>query len=277
VRASLLQLDDDELGDIVLDAPYAGLARTVFGDTAAYGKPHWRGDLARFEAAYFPPRASGDGFGFVQGDAAREADGAFTFHGRRDEVINVMGVRLGLEELEKVAWSASDGILHDLAIVGAPDSLKGQVQSGGKPSLISSVPMQNRARLLLLLLFRRQSQARPNEGCFKQHYAVTKLCHQQRQLALCVTSMRTKIATQQPNAGAPIKQHQLLCLLRESRTIGHVCASTATMLVDLLCFQRPVGSASFPMLARARPSGFTRYSFYVVCVMRINLCYCATG
>jgi len=130
VRASLLQLDDDELGDIVLDAPYAGLARTVFGDTAAYGKPHWRGDLARFEAAYFPPRASGDGFGFVQGDAAREADGAFTFHGRRDEVINVMGVRLGLEELEKVAWSASDGILHDLAIVGAPDSLKGQVPIG---------------------------------------------------------------------------------------------------------------------------------------------------
>ena len=130
VRASLLQIDDCELGDIVLDAPYAGLARTIFGDLGMYGESHWRGDLERFKAAYFPHSVSQNSFGFVQGDAARAVDGAFTFHGRRDEVINVLGVRLGLEELEKAVWCASDGLLHDLAIVGAPDSLKGQVPVG---------------------------------------------------------------------------------------------------------------------------------------------------
>ena len=86
--------------------------------------------ILRIQSGLFPSFCQSEQLGFVQGDAARAVDGAFTFHGRRDEVINVLGVRLGLEELEKAVWCASDGLLHDLAIVGAPDSLKGQVPVG---------------------------------------------------------------------------------------------------------------------------------------------------
>lgn len=130
VRASLLRTDNHALGDIILDAPYAGLARTIFGDLDTYGTPHWCGDLARFKAAYFPGPTLAGKFGFVQGDVARTSDGAFTFHGRRDEVLNILGVRVGLEELEKVAWRASNGTVQDIVIIGAPDALKGQIPVG---------------------------------------------------------------------------------------------------------------------------------------------------
>ena len=46
-----------------------------------FGTSSWRGDVQRW-GKYFEP-----GAGYVQGDAAiRHADGAFTFHGRSDEV-----------------------------------------------------------------------------------------------------------------------------------------------------------------------------------------------
>jgi len=133
VKASLLEepnVHTDALGDFLLDAPYAGLVRTVFGNLGDYGESSWCGDLVRFKAAYFPDKTLNKTFGFFQGDAARFANCAFTFHGRRDEVINVLGVRVGLEELEKVAWLASHSEVVDLAIVGAPDNLKGQAPVG---------------------------------------------------------------------------------------------------------------------------------------------------
>ena len=111
------------LGDFVLTAPYAGLARTVFA-AEGYGCSEWRGDVERY-AAYFR------GGRFVQGDGARaHRDGAFTFHGRRDEVLNVAGVRVGVEELERAAWAAAGGAARDLAVVGGPDAVGGQVPVG---------------------------------------------------------------------------------------------------------------------------------------------------
>ena len=111
------------LGDFVLTAPYAGLARTVFA-AEGYGCSEWRGDVERY-AAYFR------GGRFVQGDGARaHRDGAFTFHGRRDEVLNTAGVRVGVEELERAAWAAAGGAARDLAVVGGPDAVGGQVPVG---------------------------------------------------------------------------------------------------------------------------------------------------
>jgi len=130
VKASLLHRSKNSLGEFVLDVPYAGLARTVFANLRDYGAKHWHGDLKRFKMVYFPTKLRAGNFDFVQGDAARAVADAFTFHGRHDEVLNVLGVRVGLEELEKVAWRVSGGTVQDLAIVGAPDTLKGQVPVG---------------------------------------------------------------------------------------------------------------------------------------------------
>lgn len=97
--------------DIVLVEPYAGLMRTVWGDVEGYVQAagvgdKWVGDIDRFKASYFSLTADSLGFGFVQGDAARvdPLDNGWTFHGRSDEVLNVSGVRVGVEEIEKVLW-----------------------------------------------------------------------------------------------------------------------------------------------------------------------------
>jgi len=122
------QSSTDAVRDIVLLRPYAGLARTVWGDIPGYEKQgvHWVGDVERFFQSYFSP-IEDNGFTFIQGDAARvdPADGGWTFHGRTDEVLNVSGVRIGVEEIEKVLWRV-DGVC-DLAVVGAPHTIKGQL------------------------------------------------------------------------------------------------------------------------------------------------------
>jgi acrylyl-CoA reductase (NADPH) / 3-hydroxypropionyl-CoA dehydratase / 3-hydroxypropionyl-CoA synthetase len=96
-----------EQGEVVIRRPYPYLALTVW-TSEGFGTPEWRGDLARW-SRYFV-----DGAGYVQGDAAvRHADGAYTFHGRSDEVMNVGGNRIGTEEIE-------NAILLDRSRVGSP-------------------------------------------------------------------------------------------------------------------------------------------------------------
>ena len=67
----------------------------------------------------------------MQGDAAiRHADGAFTFHGRSDEVINVGGNRIGTEEIESallVDTERAGSSLRNCAVVGMPDEVLGTV------------------------------------------------------------------------------------------------------------------------------------------------------
>ncbi|KAJ1445042.1 hypothetical protein M885DRAFT_454122 [Pelagophyceae sp. CCMP2097] len=134
VAADLLA-GEGNLRGVVLTRPYAGLCRTVWGNVAGYEKANWRGDAERFKEAYFPDEggcgegdAGGVRLGFVQGDAAvRHGDGGFTFFGRSDEVLNVSGVRVGVEELEQCAYAAGGEGIVRLAVVGAPAALEGEV------------------------------------------------------------------------------------------------------------------------------------------------------
>ena len=71
---------DGEQGDVLIrnHTPYHAL--TVW-QSKGFGSTEWCGDLQRWRA-YFV-----SGMGYMQGDAAvRHADGAYTFHGRSDEV-----------------------------------------------------------------------------------------------------------------------------------------------------------------------------------------------
>lgn len=71
---------DGESGEIVIRAAYPYMALTVWS-SKGYGEASWRGDLHRWRG-YF-----GSTVGYMQGDVAvRHADGAYTFHGRSDEV-----------------------------------------------------------------------------------------------------------------------------------------------------------------------------------------------
>ena len=115
---------DGVQGEVVIRQRYPYQALTVW-QTAGFGAADWRGDVQRW-SKYFVPQV-----GYVQGDAAiRHADGAFTFHGRTDEVINVGGNRIGTEEIENafLVYARRDGSpLRNAVVVGMPDAVLGTV------------------------------------------------------------------------------------------------------------------------------------------------------
>jgi len=118
-----------EKGELVITRPYAYLARTLWGDADNLGSPDWRGDVDRFREVYFERWA--DDMAYTQGDYARQhADGAFTLHGRSDDVINASGHRIGTEEIEGAILRdktlRKDSPLGNVVVVGAPHEEKGE-------------------------------------------------------------------------------------------------------------------------------------------------------
>ena len=109
---------------VVIRRPYPYLALTVWSSDG-FGTTSWRGDLGRW-ARYFAP-----GAGYVQGDLTiRHADGAYTFHGRSDEVMNVGGSRIGTEEIESAILldrTHAGSPLLDCVVVGIADAVLGTV------------------------------------------------------------------------------------------------------------------------------------------------------
>jgi acrylyl-CoA reductase (NADPH)/3-hydroxypropionyl-CoA dehydratase/3-hydroxypropionyl-CoA synthetase len=73
----------------------------------------------------------GGGLAYTQGDYARaHDDGAFTLHGRSDDVINVSGHRIGTEEIEGAILRdktlRKDSPVGNAVVVGAPHDEKGE-------------------------------------------------------------------------------------------------------------------------------------------------------
>ena len=118
-----------EKGELVITRPYPYLARTIWGDAENLDSDSWRGDLDRFRSVYFD--RWGDDLAYTQGDYARQhPDGAFTLHGRSDDVINVSGHRIGTEEIEGAILRDKalrpDSPLGNVVVVGAPHDEKGE-------------------------------------------------------------------------------------------------------------------------------------------------------
>ncbi len=118
-----------EKGELVITRPYPYLARTIWGDADNLSSEGWKGDLQRFRSVYFD-RWSG-GWAYTQGDYARQhPDGAFTLHGRSDDVINVSGHRIGTEEIEGAILRdkvvRSDSPIGNAVVVGAPHEERGE-------------------------------------------------------------------------------------------------------------------------------------------------------
>ncbi|KAL1521309.1 hypothetical protein AB1Y20_020978 [Prymnesium parvum] len=111
-----------ERGETVIRRRFPYQALTVW-TSAGFGEAAWRGDVARWRS-YFAA-----GVGFVQGDtAAVREDGAFTFHGRSDEVINVGGHRIGTAEIESALLADAEhagSALRNCVVVGCPDAVLG--------------------------------------------------------------------------------------------------------------------------------------------------------
>ena len=99
---------NDVRGNLCLQRPWPGQARTVYGDHQRFRETYF----TRFPGRYF----TGDG-------CWRDEDGYYWITGRVDDVLNVSGHRLGTAEVES-ALVAHEAVA-EAAVVGFPHEIKG--------------------------------------------------------------------------------------------------------------------------------------------------------
>ncbi len=98
----------NQVGELVIRAPWIGMTRGFWRDEERYLEAYW----SRWEDIW------------VHGDwAAVDEDGLWYILGRSDDTINVGGVRLGPAEVESVL--VSHPAVNEAAVIGAPDPIKG--------------------------------------------------------------------------------------------------------------------------------------------------------
>jgi len=97
-----------ELGELVINKPWVGMTRSFWNDDEKYQKEYFSSGC------------------WVHGDIAIEYDNGFLeIRGRSDDTLNVAGKRVGPAEIESVV--ISHPAVTDVAIVGVPDAMKGEV------------------------------------------------------------------------------------------------------------------------------------------------------
>jgi acetyl-CoA synthetase len=97
-------------GFLVIQRPWPGMLRTIFGDPDRYVAQYW----LRYEKQGW----------YMPGDSARrDEDGYIWIIGRIDDVIKVSGYRLGTAEVESAL--VSHPAVAEAAVIGLPDALRG--------------------------------------------------------------------------------------------------------------------------------------------------------
>jgi acetyl-CoA synthetase len=99
-------------GNLVIQQPWPGMLRTIYGDPDRFVKQYW--------SAY-----AKQGW-YLTGDTARkDEDGYIWIIGRNDDVIKVSGYRLGTAEIE--SGLVSHPAVAEAAAIGVPDEVRGSV------------------------------------------------------------------------------------------------------------------------------------------------------
>lgn len=98
-------------GYLVLDQPWPGMLRTIWGDDERYRETYWS-------------RYAEHGYYFAGDGAKYDDDGAIWLLGRVDDVMNISGHRISTTEVESAL--VSHPTVAEAAVVGAPDPVTGQ-------------------------------------------------------------------------------------------------------------------------------------------------------
>ncbi|HWE88372.1 MAG TPA: acetate--CoA ligase [Pseudonocardiaceae bacterium] len=98
-------------GYLVLDAPWPGMLRTIWGDDDRYVDTYWS-------------RFAGQGYYFAGDGAKYDTDGDIWLLGRVDDVMNISGHRISTTEVESAL--VSHPTVAEAAVVGATDPTTGQ-------------------------------------------------------------------------------------------------------------------------------------------------------
>jgi acetyl-CoA synthetase len=102
-------VDNGGAGFLVLNEPWPGMLRGIWGDPDRYRQTYW----SRFDGLYL----AGDG-------AKRDPDGDLWLLGRVDDVMNISGHRISTTEVESALVSHPS--VAEAAVVGASDQTTGQ-------------------------------------------------------------------------------------------------------------------------------------------------------
>jgi acetyl-CoA synthetase len=122
VDAEGLEVEDGHGGWLVMQRPWPGMLRGIWGDDARFRETYWSKVPGKYLA--------GD-------NARRDADGYYWIMGRIDDVLNVAGHRLSTIEIESAL--VSHPAVAEAAAVGKPHEVKGEAVSvfvtlrGGEP------------------------------------------------------------------------------------------------------------------------------------------------
>jgi acetyl-CoA synthetase len=109
VRRDGTPADANEGGHLIIDKPWPGMLRSVYGNPERYKSTYFAGFPGAYEA----------------GDGARvDSDGYFWIMGRLDDVINVSGHRMGTAEIESALVAHPQ--VTEAAVVGMPHDIKGE-------------------------------------------------------------------------------------------------------------------------------------------------------
>ena len=99
----------DEVGELVIRAPFVGMTHSFWEDDARYLETYW-------EAI--------DGM-WVHGDLAlKMQDGSYFIHGRSDDTLKVAGKRMGPAEIERAVLEVA--AIQEAAAIGVADAEKGE-------------------------------------------------------------------------------------------------------------------------------------------------------
>jgi acetyl-CoA synthetase len=109
VREDGSSVRNGEGGYLVIDQPWPGMLRGIWGDEERYRDTYW----STFPGRYF----AGDG-------AKRDEDGDIWLLGRVDDVMNVSGHRISTTEVEHALVGHPS--VAEAAVVGASDPVTGQ-------------------------------------------------------------------------------------------------------------------------------------------------------
>ena len=109
VREDGTETDDNEGGLLMMDKPWPGMMRTVYGDHDRFKQTYF----SRIKGVYF----TGD-------SARRDEDGYYWLMGRVDDVINISGHRIGTAEVESALVAHPK--VAEAAVVPMPHEIKGQ-------------------------------------------------------------------------------------------------------------------------------------------------------
>lgn len=181
-------------GALVIEKPWPGMARGIWGDMPRYESTYWNKS----------PKLKGL---YVTGDLAeRDDDGDFWIEGRMDDVLNVSGHRLGTAEVESALVEHPS--INEAAVVGVPDPIKGQ-------GIVAFVTLKEEALLEI-----ERGDLRPKD---LQKEAIN---HVSKSLGAFAKPDSVRIAKQLPKTRSGKIMRRLL---RELATTGKVTGDTSTL------------------------------------------------